>query len=467
MNGINNLAARPKRGARHLADLQKRHYLITVFLTEMSEQKNWWYKKGENKIGPLTPLELKDLASRGEITTDTMVWKVGLPNWLKASGVNGLFDLDRLQAPTPSASPAPQVPQVPQAPHVPRAPSQAPAVSATAQSPMILNGEPLKTYTADPSFRTKRLSADNNALYKTIACFFALVGIIFVAYGYVTRHANSEAPVTEEVSQSESDTGSDSSAPTNYPPSVEVTEAPLAPPAPEIYSDPIAKFLSARYERKTVGNQECWIALYEDESYCMKVISLNKRTLNDGVLNYLMLGSVDSAVSPSCHGCPGLIAVYIFTDDVDQKVVAENATILNGSWGNAREDWQFREVGPQQLYGWVGSNGFYNRGYGRSWLVVLAPTGNQIVDVADGICESESNEGACADGCPEGSIEVDAAFEFDISGDSAPLYPITAKVTLKRSLDKSTEVKEFRITHDSNRKRYIVPEEYSYWCDPG
>ena len=53
---------------------------------------NWYYTKNKEREGPVTPAQLKQLASKGWITPDDLVWKEGMPNWLPARKVRGLFE---------------------------------------------------------------------------------------------------------------------------------------------------------------------------------------------------------------------------------------------------------------------------------------------------------------------------------------------------------------------------------------
>lgn len=51
----------------------------------------WYYAKGKEKVGPLTAAQMKQLARSGELARTSMVWKTGMPKWVQAGQVNGLF----------------------------------------------------------------------------------------------------------------------------------------------------------------------------------------------------------------------------------------------------------------------------------------------------------------------------------------------------------------------------------------
>lgn len=67
------------------------------FLTEELAKRNiepkvWYYVKGNQKNGPLTPSELKVAAKKGEIDHYDYIWREGMKNWFEANRVDGLFD---------------------------------------------------------------------------------------------------------------------------------------------------------------------------------------------------------------------------------------------------------------------------------------------------------------------------------------------------------------------------------------
>jgi hypothetical protein len=73
----------------------------------MSAVKAWWYAKGDQKFGPHTAMELKELAARGQLVAQDMIWKEGFANWLPASSVKGLIPEGAPIAPTVLPPPLP------------------------------------------------------------------------------------------------------------------------------------------------------------------------------------------------------------------------------------------------------------------------------------------------------------------------------------------------------------------------
>lgn len=70
-----------------------------------SARKTWWYAVGQEKIGPCSSSELMDLVTQGKLFPDTLVWKEGMPNWVPASRIKGLWQ--NLPATPPAVPPLP------------------------------------------------------------------------------------------------------------------------------------------------------------------------------------------------------------------------------------------------------------------------------------------------------------------------------------------------------------------------
>jgi len=75
-------------------------------------QVEWYYAKENKQYGPVTPSELKQLADRGEVGPEELVWREGMEDWVAARKVKGLFDGDPLPA-SAATVPAPAAPVTP------------------------------------------------------------------------------------------------------------------------------------------------------------------------------------------------------------------------------------------------------------------------------------------------------------------------------------------------------------------
>jgi uncharacterized RDD family membrane protein YckC len=51
----------------------------------------WYYLRDGQQIGPVGSKELKSLADRGRLQPTDLIWRDGLPNWVPAARVKGLF----------------------------------------------------------------------------------------------------------------------------------------------------------------------------------------------------------------------------------------------------------------------------------------------------------------------------------------------------------------------------------------
>jgi len=64
----------------------------------------WYYLIGQTQHGPVRSRQLFRLAREGTVTPDTLVWKPGISDWVKASKIRKLFE-DAPPAPAPGIVP--------------------------------------------------------------------------------------------------------------------------------------------------------------------------------------------------------------------------------------------------------------------------------------------------------------------------------------------------------------------------
>ncbi|MEM6912230.1 MAG: DUF4339 domain-containing protein [Verrucomicrobiota bacterium] len=65
--------------------------------------ENWFYAADGTQQGPVGFYQLRTLAQEGTIKPDTLIWREGMENWVKAETVDGVLD----EAPASDASPGP------------------------------------------------------------------------------------------------------------------------------------------------------------------------------------------------------------------------------------------------------------------------------------------------------------------------------------------------------------------------
>jgi hypothetical protein len=69
--------------------------------------QDWYYENGGTRHGPVAPAALKQLADTGDISPDTLVWRSGMAQWVRARAVKGLFAGNAAPTTTPSLPPTP------------------------------------------------------------------------------------------------------------------------------------------------------------------------------------------------------------------------------------------------------------------------------------------------------------------------------------------------------------------------
>lgn len=52
----------------------------------------WYYARGNQQYGPVSPAELRALAEKGVLGPDDLVWRAGMSDWVAARRIKGLFE---------------------------------------------------------------------------------------------------------------------------------------------------------------------------------------------------------------------------------------------------------------------------------------------------------------------------------------------------------------------------------------
>ena len=66
----------------------------------------WYYAKGDERIGPVSSSEMKRLALEGILKREDLVWRDGMDEWIHAGKVQGLFGEEPVES--PAAPPRPK-----------------------------------------------------------------------------------------------------------------------------------------------------------------------------------------------------------------------------------------------------------------------------------------------------------------------------------------------------------------------
>jgi hypothetical protein len=95
----------------------------------------WYYAKDNKQQGPVSAAELKQLAVRGALGPDDLVWREGMEGWAVAGKVKGLFDGSEPASSSGSSVDAPAANQVAAATKPIAATTAAPAATTAAPTP--------------------------------------------------------------------------------------------------------------------------------------------------------------------------------------------------------------------------------------------------------------------------------------------------------------------------------------------
>jgi len=74
----------------------------------------WYYTNQAQRLGPVSPEQLKQLVVSGRLQPSDMVWKEGMTQWAPASRVKGLFPAETLASAPEPPPPLPVTPILPE-----------------------------------------------------------------------------------------------------------------------------------------------------------------------------------------------------------------------------------------------------------------------------------------------------------------------------------------------------------------
>ncbi|MDO4794717.1 MAG: GYF domain-containing protein [Brachymonas sp.] len=109
----------------------------------MSERPTlWWYASGEQKFGPYSEAQLRDLAQAGHVGPNDLVWHHGLTDWVPATTIEALLPATPVMPPAAGA-PATPLDSPPDLPIPwPGAPNASDASNASATGPKLETDAP-------------------------------------------------------------------------------------------------------------------------------------------------------------------------------------------------------------------------------------------------------------------------------------------------------------------------------------
>lgn len=207
------------------------------------------------------------------------------------------------------------------------------------------------------------------------------------------------------------------------------------------------------------GKRNCWIANagkdYSGEAieYCMKIKRIDNVNKVDGLYIYILAISDDAPYNALCHGCGGLVNVFVAKNIADNsfQIVSKNTKLLIGSWGYAPKRWEFIKLGVD-CWGWYSTMQFMNQGNTTYTAIFLVPYGNKISDNYIVI----HNDYVNMDGL---KTDLNAKLYIDYSDQMRLFYPIISTLSgLKEN--KVLREHSFNIYFDEKRGYYVIPKAH-------
>lgn len=219
--------------------------------------------------------------------------------------------------------------------------------------------------------------------------------------------------------------------------------------------------------------RKCWVARLQDEQVCMRPHRLDQVSIRGVDHLFLVVGGTvlgDDGQPMEAHVDAGALGLIVLKADGGRlSLVARND--LHEAFGTfgavpAEDQFELREIGPDETYGWVATSGWMGQGHVITSASIFAIRGDQVVSIGD-IPNHYDNSGNCENGKTIGDGEpctdYSATVSFDTSDKSAPFYPVVMKITGNRQgvvLDQS-----FTAKFDAAQHKYPaiegLPEEFA------
>lgn len=219
--------------------------------------------------------------------------------------------------------------------------------------------------------------------------------------------------------------------------------------------------------------RKCWVGHIGGEQLCMRPHRLDQVAIHGVDHIFLAIGGTrlgDDGQPLESHADSGALGLIILkADGASLKLVARND--LHASFGTfgavpAEDQFALREIGPEETYGWVATDGWMGQGVVIQNSTILAAVGDKIVSIGT-IPVHYDNSGNCEDGKVIGSdtpcTDYSAELLFDSANKSGRFFPVIMK--LKGSREGVTLDKTFNTTFDLDKLTYRpidgLPEEFA------
>lgn len=176
-----------------------------------------------------------------------------------------------------------------------------------------------------------------------------------------------------------------------------------------------------------IPKYDCWHTVAADQNgeqqYCMKLGRMDKVQAGNVKRIYVLAlgGIVDDEGKPAgAHVHTGMVGAFVADIQNGQaEIVASNAKMPMGAFGNAPDTWKFVKLSPSDYWGWQSATGDCHHGECYDEHIVLAPYGKTVKNLAGFGGYSSDRE----------STSVSIALTIDSSSASAKVYPLLLDVT--------------------------------------
>jgi hypothetical protein len=230
-------------------------------------------------------------------------------------------------------------------------------------------------------------------------------------------------------------------------------------PSPEV-PQTVRTFIEQSYGPYD-AKHDCWLTKYESQAYCMKVVRSDRITADTGDRFYLLVGGqpFEEGEPVSTHALAGLAGAFVFEiRDAGMDLAASNKTIYVGASGIVPDHWDLVKLAKTGYYGWQTTSGDCHMGLCGSGLVILAPFGKSVKNIA-GFTVKYSDVGACENQqCTEGPSSIESNVTIDTTAADS-VYPLL--VTLKGKL-KGRELSgtTYRLEFDRKAWQYSLKADW-------
>ena len=203
----------------------------------------------------------------------------------------------------------------------------------------------------------------------------------------------------------------------------------------------------------------CWKTEAEGLAYCMELERLDRVSAPAGERLYLL---TRGSTGDGGHPTPGLSGAFVLEQQQGRWVMlAGDARMNYGAYGNAPAHWKFVKLGPSDYWGWLNTHGDMHQGYAGSWYIVLAPYGKKIKDLA-GMTAEYADAGACNGddkACEQTSSDLDSTLEIDTSRIQDKVFPLRI-VVMGKDRGKTLTPQTWEFAFDEKRWNYVIPPGY-------